>query len=64
MNLREAHEKCVTGDRELLVKLGRKSIISGYWFQDHILDFVSSHENDAVEIISDNVQQITVQMVR
>ena len=57
--LNEAHERCVNGDRKLRV-IGR---CCGYWYQDHVLDFVNDYGNKKIRIVGEDDAMVTVQLI-
>ena len=57
--LNEAHESCVDGDRILRIQ----GELKGYWYEDHVLDYVSKHGNDDIWITDETDEMVTVVIV-
>ena len=57
--LNEIHKRCVHGDRKLRV-IGR---CNGYWYEDHVLDFVGDHGNDEIQIMDEDDEMVTVKLI-
>ena len=57
--LNEAHERCVDGDRILLIQ----GELKGYWYEDHVLDYVNEHGNDDIWITDETDEMVTVVIV-
>ena len=57
--LNEAHERCVDGDRILRIQ----GELKGYWYEDHVLDYVSEHGNDDIWITDETDEMVTVVIV-
>ena len=59
LTLNEAHERCVDRDRKLQIH----GTLTGYWYQDHVLDYVREHGNDDVWITNETDEMVTVVIV-
>ena len=57
--LNEAHERCVNGDRKLQIH----GVLNGYWYEDHVLEYVREHGNDDIWITDETDEMVTVIIV-
>lgn len=56
MTLDMAHSMAVIGDRKITIR----GEISGKWYEDHILDYLSEHRDDEVEVVHEDTDEIVV----
>lgn len=63
MTLNDSFEMAVEGDRRLTIYSdyeSRKTAAAGYWYEDHMLNYRESHQNDPVELIGEGMKSVTV----
>lgn len=56
--LSEAHERAVNGDRKLRIT----GVLNGYWYEDHVLDYVNRHRHAACVVSDENDEMVTVML--
>lgn len=59
MTLKEAHKKAVHKDRKLRVE----GQILGFWYQDHVLDFVAEHGDKMVQTTLVTGELVAVKLI-
>jgi len=60
ITLDEVHARAVDGDRKLRI-IGAET---GYWYEDHILDYVGAHKYSECAIVNETDEMITVEVLR
>ena len=58
ITLDEIHARAVDGDRKLRIK----GQCNGYWYEDHVLDYVGDHKNDKCVVVDETDEMITVEV--
>lgn len=58
--IKEAHFMASHGDRVLRIAGEKK----GYWFQDHVLDYVQAHKFAKCHLIYDGSDMVTVELIK
>ena len=59
MTVNEAHSRAVHGDRRIRF-IGK---CAGYWYQDNVLDFVNEHKLDRCNVVEEDDELVTVEVL-
>ena len=58
--LNEAHERAVNGDRKLQIH----GTLTGYWYEDHVIEYVNEHGHQQCRVDDETDCMVTVTMIK